>query len=138
MSFAHIFGTLKPISLDFSLTLPPLVSNRQHLTYPPAADVICGQPLTCEEIPRLLVLGGMSSRWERGAEGGDCDSGADKAKQQEVSTNTNTITNTNKCSPNLHYSLGILYCYAIAFSVPVAFIDSKVHVNKIRSKILNI
>ena len=51
--------------------------------------------VTCEEIPRLLVLGGMSSRWERGAEGGDCYNGADKAKQQEVSTHTNTNTNSD-------------------------------------------
>ena len=50
------------------------------------------------------MLGGMSSRWERGAEGGDCYNGADKAKQQEVSTNTNTITNTNTVTgvPTLH------------------------------------
>ena len=67
LSFAHIFGALKPISLNFSLTLCPLVSNRQLLAYPPpplgqqssafglppppppAADVICGQPLTKQQ-----------------------------------------------------------------------------------------
>ena len=31
----------------------------------------------------------------REEQGGDCDNGADKAKQQEVSTHTNTNTNTD-------------------------------------------
>ena len=39
---------------------PPLVSNRQHLAYPLppplAADVICGQPLTCNQIAMVIII----------------------------------------------------------------------------------